>query len=237
MMDKALEKIKQFFPNDFQFYQKQFKVIEKIPGANRIFKRISTTLDKEQIKDYLNEVRYTLIFKGLGFAIEKIEPWGKEGPDLEISRNEHYLIIEIMRFKKVYPGPPEFDISMEYISDYGDIQRDITKAINKIYAKLFQINKGNEESIIAIWNDDEDMNETHVKTAVNILIDDAAKNIYEIPDHLLFILYGSKWISTRSRQQLYCFPLRNLNQAYQMNWIKEITSSIVSELIQYAMSS
>lgn len=163
IMDKALEKVNQFFPNDFQFYQKQFRIIEKIKGSHRIFERINTTSNKEQIKDYLNEVRYILIFKGLGFYIEKIEPWGKSGPDLEISQNGHHIIIEITRFNEKYPGPSEFDITMEYISDYGDIQRDVNKAIKKIYRKLFQINKSNEESIIAIWNDDKEMEEMHVK--------------------------------------------------------------------------
>ena len=231
MIEKALEKVRQFFQNDFQFYQKQFKVIEDIPGANTVFERISSSNNEEQINDYLNEVRYILIFKGLEFNIDKIEPWGKEGPDIEISRDGHRIIIEIMRFRKMYPGPPEFDISMKYISDYGNIQRDVTKAMKKIYKKLFQVNKDNEESVIVIWNDDEDMGETHVKTAVNILKDDAAKNASKIPNGLLLIIYGLKWIG---KQQLYCFPIRNLNQPYQ-KWINEINSSIVSDLVKRAM--
>ena len=234
MIEKAIGKVKQFFQNDFQFYQKQFKVIKDIPGSNRIFERISNSNNEEQINDYLNEVRYILIFKGLEFNINKIEPWGKEGPDLEISRDGHSIIIEIMRFRKIYSGPSEFDTSMMYISNYGDIQRDVTKAIKKIYKKLFQINKGNEKSIIVIWNDDEDMEETHVKTAVNILLDNAAKNTLEIPKNLLFIIYGSKWILPGNRQQLYCFPIQNLNNPYQ-KWINKINSSIVSELVQRAL--
>jgi len=234
MIEKALEKVEKFFQNDSQFYQKQFKVIKNIPGANRIFERISNSNNEEQINDYLNEIRYILIFKGLEFDIDKIEPWGKVGPDLEISRDGHRIIIEIMRFRKMYPGPPEFDISMEYISEYGNIQRDVTKAMKKIYNKFFQINKDNEESVIVIWNDDEDIEETHVKTAVNILKDNAAKNAIKIPNGLLFIIYGSKWVSCASKQQLYCFPVKNINQPYQ-KWINEINSSVVNNLVTRAM--
>ena len=234
MIEKALENVKQFFQNDSQFYQKQFQIIKDIPGANRIFERISNSNNEEQINDYLTEARYILIFKGLEFNIDKIEPWGKVGPDLEISRDGHRIIIEIMRFRKMYPGPPEFDISMEYISEYGNIQRDVTKAMKKIYYKFFQINKDNEESIIAIWNDDEDLNETHVKTAVNILKDNTDKNYLKIPSSLSLIIYGSNCVSTASKQQLYCFPVKNMNQPYQ-KWIDEINSSIVTNLVERAM--
>ena len=158
-MDKAINKIIQYLPNfDSQYLQKQFLVINQLPGAQRIFKRISSTADKEEIKDYIIEIWYSLAFVGLSFNVE-IEPLGKQGPDLKVSRDDNHAFVEIMRFRKVYSGPPEFNLSdgQEILSDYGDIYRDVEKAFRKILNKFSQI--GQENSIIAIWNDDGNMEE------------------------------------------------------------------------------
>ena len=74
-----------------------------MPRSNRVFARIAAASDKEQLEDYLAEVRYALIFCGLGFEVT-IEPGGNKGPDLSISRDGHSAVVEIMRFRKVYSG-------------------------------------------------------------------------------------------------------------------------------------
>ena len=236
-MDKAINKIIQYLPNfDSQYLQKQFLVINQLPGAQQIFKRISSTADKEEIKDYIIEIWYSLAFVGLSFNVE-IEPLGKQGPDLKISRDDNHAFVEIMRFRKVYPGPPEFNLSdgQEMLSDYGDIHRDVEKAFRKILNKFSQI--GKENSIIAIWNDDGDMEEAHVKTAVAKLSEDATKNIFSLPEGLFSILYGSEWVHLCDKKQLYCFPLKRLQHSYhQKTWQKELESSTIKELINNAIS-
>jgi len=105
-VDKALQKVEQLFNKDIaQFWHPRFKRLQLIPGVNRIFKRIASCKDIEQLQDYLTEIRYTLVFVGLRFQVE-IEPLGPKGPDLKIIRDGHQILVEITRFRKIYPGPP-----------------------------------------------------------------------------------------------------------------------------------
>lgn len=234
-MDRALRKVSQLLHETrVPMAQMYLRAIEQISGANRIFKRIASASSVEELEDYLVEIQYLLIFAGLEFQVE-IEPYGKQGPDLGISRDGRQAVVEIMRFRKVYPGPPEFDLSDEKdtLSEYGDPPRDIRKAFDKILTKLSQV--GNSESIIAIWNDDEDMEEVEVRTAVADLRDNADRKIFPLSSGLLFVLYGSKWVRTGDGKQLYCFPLRHLEQPHQINWLRELESSNVDTLIQKAL--
>lgn len=234
-MDKVLQKVELLFnKHAAQFWFKRFERLQKMPGANQIFKRITAVHDVEQLQDYLIEAVYALAFAGLGFQVE-IEPLGRKGPDLKISRDGHEILVEIMRFRKIYPGPPLLDLSDEkaILPEYGNPPRDIRKAFEKILNKFSQL--GSDEAIIAIWNDDEDMEELEVKTAVIDLRNDAAENMLSIPNGLLFVLYGSKWVGGRENRQLYCFPLRYLDQPHQLIFQKELDSSTVSRLIQLAL--
>lgn len=231
-MDKALAKIKQFYGDQAtQRYQKYLERIRQMPGANRLFKRIASASDKEQLEDYFAEIRFALIFVGLRFQVG-IEPWGSKGPDLEIVREGHSAIVEIMRFRKMFSGPPELNLSDKnlILPEYGNIPRDIRKSFEKILAKFPQI--GRQKGIIAIWNDDEDLEEAETETAVSDICSDARKGIISLPNGLLFVLYGSKWIGD---QQLYCFPVRHLDQPHQ-TWREELERATVSEHIRYALS-
>jgi hypothetical protein len=199
-------------------------------GANKVFDRLASTVDKEQLADYLIEIHYALIFAGLGFKVE-FEPSGSNGPDLGITRDGQQVVVEIMRFRKIYPGPPELDLSAEnfILPTYGNPTRDIRKAFEKILAKFVQI--GSQPRIIAIWNDDEDLEEVETKFAVNDIRSDAGQGILSLPDELLFVLYGSKRIGNK---QLHCFPFHSLNELHQM-WATELESATVSEYIQRAL--
>jgi hypothetical protein len=235
-MYKALQKASELLDDTrVPILQEYFRAIEQIPGANRIFKRIASASNREELENYLTEIRYVMIFVGLEFQVE-IEPYGKQGPDLKISRDGHQAVVEIMRFAKIYPGPPEFDLSHDngIVQEYGDLPRDIRKAFGKILAKLSQV--GDDQSIIAIWNDDEDMEEVEVETAVANLRDDANQENFSLPSGLLFVLYGSKWVRTGDGKQLYCFPLRHLDRPYQMNWKRQLESSNVDKLIGRALN-
>lgn len=231
-MDKALANVKQLLGQQAaQQNRIYFERVRPMPGANKVFGRIASAADKEQLADYLAEIQYALIFAGLRFEVE-FEPSGNKGPDLGIARGGQQAIVEIMRFRKIYPGPTVLDLSDEnlVLPAYGNPPRDIRKAFEKILAKFAQV--GSQPGIIAIWNDDEDLEEVETATAVSDVRSDAGKGILSLPSGLLFVLYGSKWIGNK---QLYCFPFRHLDQPYQ-SWKTELEMATVSNHIQRALS-
>jgi hypothetical protein len=231
-MDKALQRIGQLSNgSDLSFLQKQLERIKSMPGSGQIFKRIASAPDMEQLTDYLAEVRFALIFAGLGFIIE-IEPLGNKGPDLRIERDGHQVVVEIMRFRRIFPGPSVLDLSAVdfLLPEYGDPARDTWKAFEKILAKFPQV--GTKPSIIAIWNDEEELEDKEVEAAVYNLRKEAALQIRSLPPGLLFILFGSKWIGDK---QLYCFPVRQLDP-YLITWQQEFAASTVSELVHRALA-
>lgn len=231
-MNKALANVKQLLGEQVaQRYRRYFERAQQMPGANRVFGRIASVTDKEQLSDYLIEIQYALIFAGLGFAVE-FEPSGAKGPDLGITRDREQAIVEIMRFRQVFPGPPVLDPADEnlILPEYGNPPRDIRKAYEKIRAKFPQV--GNLQGIIAIWNDDEDLEEVETRIAVSDIRNDVGEDISSLPSGLLFVLYGSKW---EGDKQLYCFPFRRLGQPHQA-WKTELEMATVSSHIQRALS-
>ncbi len=233
-MNNALQRIEQLSDDsNLSFRQKQLERIKFMPGSGRIFRRIASASDKEQLADYLVEVKYALIFAGLGFIVE-IEPLGNKGPDLRIERDGHQVVVEIMRFRKIYPGPPMLDFSKDNFMppEYGNPKRDIRKAFEKILAKFVQV--GSEPSIIAIWNDEEELEEVDVEAAVSNLRNEAVQHIRSIPNGLLFVLFGSN-LSDIDDKQLYCFPVCQLDP-YLIKWQQEFAASTVSELVHRALA-
>lgn len=238
-IDKALEKIQQSFNNEYatKFWKAGFGKLQKMPGSNRIFRRIATTKDDEQLQDYLTEVRYALVFVGLGFQVE-IEPLGQKGPDLRVVRDRSQIFVEITRFRKIYPGPQLLDLSSKntILQEYGNPPRDIRKAFEKLLNKFPQVAAG-QEAIIAIWNDDDDMEEIEVKTAVNDLHYDAIEGKVTIPTGLLFVLYGSKWVGGVENKQFHCFPISYSNWSLQMTLMQQLETSTVLGLVQQALAN
>lgn len=229
-MDKAIRNVLKFSGESTGVYYVRFlQAIRDIAGANRMFKRIGSASSKEQIKDYLAEIRFALVFMGLEFNVD-IEPLGVKGPDLRIYRDDHEALVEIIHFRNIFTGPPQFNFLDDAAAPqpYGNEARDIIKAYEKISDKFSQL--GSKESIIAIWNDDGDMEEIEVENAVYNLWKDAAHNIGSLPSGLLFILYGSDWATLKGKQ-LYCFPVRNLNKPYK-KWKDELESCDVYMIIE-----
>lgn len=235
-MGKALEKVSQLITHpNIPLFRRQFERIQQMPGAARLLKRIASASDKEQLEDQLAEVRYVLVFAGLGFDVE-IEPFGSKGPDLRVTRDSHQAIVEVTRFRKVFPGPLILDLSNEnsMLPEYGNPPRDIRKTFEKLLAKFPQA--GDEQAIIAIWNDDGDLEDLEVETAVINLRSDAARHILTLPGGLLFVLYGSHWVRAGDKKQLYCFPLRRIEQPHQAEWQHELDTSTVWDLVQRALT-
>lgn len=232
-MEKAITNITRFFVNeDVHFMIDCFNIIQGLKGANRIFKHIAKTNDKEQIEDYFAEIKFALVFKGLGYSLE-FEPLGRKGPDLGISRNGDKITVEVTRFRKMFPGPPATDSSND-MESYGNIKRDTKKAFRKIIKKFSQTSS--YDSIIALWNDDEDLEEIEVGEAVNDLCKDKNKNNISIPDELSFVIYVSKWVNVRLNQQIYCFPLHSSLSENNKKLMNDLEKSRVSYLINSALN-
>ena len=212
--------------NEAQLWESRLERVQQLPGVSSTLKRIAAAPDREQLCDYLAEIRYALVFIGLGFQVQ-VEPLGKEGPDLEISRDGHSTVVEVKRFRQVDLGPPNLSFSSKEFLDgtfllepYGEPERDIKKIISRAVEKFEQ--RGNGESIIAFWNDDEKDIESEL--AISELRNDADQKRLSPPTGLLFVLYGSDW--QRPRQQFYCFPLGVLEKPH-INWMQELESSFV----------
>ena len=212
--------------NEAQLWEVLLERVQQLPGVSSTFRRIADAPDRDQLCDYLAEIRYALVFAGLGFKVQ-FEPLGKKGPDLGISRDGHSAVVEVKRFRQVDSDPPNLSLSSkEFLHDtfllepYGNPERDIKKIVSRIVGKFKQV--GNSVSIIAFWNENENDIETEI--AVRELCNDTAQQGFTLPPGLLFILYGSSW--RRPRQQFHCFPLRILGTP-QSNWMREFESSSV----------
>ena len=238
-MEKALQNIKRLLGEKVALlWRSRLERIQQLPGASRKFKQIATAPDKEQLDNYLAEIRYALIFTGLGFQIE-VEPLGKKGPDFKISRDNKSAFLEVTRLLTIHLGPPLISLSDKeflddtfLLSEYGNLERDIRKTCDKIACKFSQV--GDAESIIAIWNDEGDLDDFEVEQAPYSLREEYSQS-YSIPSGLSFVLYGSDWIRSQGHKQLYCFPIRTPLEPHQETWKGELEHSRVDELIQRAL--
>lgn len=233
-MQKAIENIKLLLgEQSATLVQRWFEGVRTISNSHRVFRRITFAKDKEQLADYLAEIRYALVFAGLGFDVE-FEPEGKRGPDLGIRRDGENVVVEIKRLRKTNSDLPllNLDDGKFTLPEYGNIPRDIRKAFDKILTKFRQVE--NQRGVIAIWNDDEEFEEIEVGIAVNNIRSDIKNELLVIPNDLLFVLYGSKW--QLSGKQLYCFPFQNLKQSFA-TWKTELEQATVFDHIEQALSN
>ena len=180
--------------------------IQTIKNIRTKLRLIENAPDFEQLCDYLCELRYALIFKYVGFGVEA-EPLGGEGPDFSIERESVNIMLECTRFRHVYPGPAELDSNdfSQQDGEYGDIKRDTEKAFSKIIGKFKQINA--YDSIIAIWNNEGDLEELEVANAISYIKSDSAAGRLPVPQGLLAVVYGSGWQGVGTGKQVYCFEL------------------------------
>jgi hypothetical protein len=172
------------------------------PNSIALFHTLATAADKETLLDHLAPLHYGLIFRGLGF-LPSYEPTGREGSDLLITRDEASATVEVTRFRPMNPGPPilteeEFRKDDWYLEEYGDPERDLARCLRKVTDKFRQAT--GERAIIAVWNDDEAIDEINMRLMLGGLRDYPGR-----PTGLEFVVYGSPWIG---RSQLFCFPMK-----------------------------
>ena len=235
----AIEKAHEYFNEETAvIYERSLQTYSKLPGAEKKFKEFSCA-NKLGFSDLLIEVRYALIFKGLGFEVE-IEPdIGSEETrkiDLKLQKDGEECFVEVTHFRPIptHEGPPEFNEELcEILPEYGNIEKATEKTAQKIIDKCKQL--GSRISIIALWNDDEDLEEIEVEFAVTALIERGS-----FPEGLQFILYGSNWKVYRSNEgrtktkQFHCFPVNSQMAPVFHDWIAGLEGHSAKELIRKA---
>jgi len=235
-VDKALRRIQALAGSQRAEAMEPFlERLNRMSGANRLFKRIAYARDVQQLDDCRAEILYALMFAGLAFDVS-IEPEGAEGPDLSVCRDEHSAAVEVTRFRRVHEGPPTAspaDIP-EILPNYGDPLRDVRKVREKVTSKFRQLREGT--GIVAIWNDDGDLDELEACQGVAEIAHDAVTGVLSVPPDVFLVIYASELTYCREMQQVYCFGLRAECPGYQRRWAQELEFSSVQQLLQRALS-
>jgi len=212
MKERALRRVYELLPNpDHKYCAGALDQFARLKNSVRKFKLITEATDREQMKNYLAEVRYALIFQFLAFAVEA-EPLGNNtvGPDFRISRDGDEAYVEVRRFHPTGGGPPvlrplsQMTDSDWMLEEYGNLEKEIRKVFHVTTEKFRQLHKGN--GIVAFWNSDEDLDEVSLEHAVRWFID--YPDIHPVPPGLSFVVFGSQWRQCRTAPKLYCFPVR-----------------------------
>lgn len=193
-------------------------------NANALYRRIGVARDRETILDHLATLRYALVFRSLGF-LPSFEPTGPKGPDLMIARDSVPAIVEVTRFRPMNPGP--LALGGDLLKVYGNPERDVAKALGKVKGKLQQAT--GPCAIIAVWNDDDALEDTEVRAALRDLQKDP-----DLPAGLQVVVYGSRWIG---KQQLYSFPVRPQLDVHVQQWVPEFERVRVSAAIAAAIAA
>ena len=235
-MDRALQRIQVLAGSKRAKATEPFlKRLSQMPGANGLFKRIACARDAHELDDCRAEILYALMFAGLAFQVS-IEPKGADGPDLSVSRHEYSAAVEITRFRRVHEGPPAAQAGdiPGVLPVYGDPLRDVRKVRDKVTSKFRQLREGT--GIVAIWNDDGDLEELEACQGVAEIAHDVMRGVLAAPPDVFLVIYASEWTHCRQQQQVFCFELRPELPDHQRRWAKELSSSSVQQLLQQALS-
>ena len=235
-MDRALRRIQVLAGGQrAETMEPFFERLSQMSGANRLFKRIAYARDVQQLDDYRAEMLYALMFAGLAFDVA-IEPKGAEGPDLSVCRDGYSASVEVTRFRRVHEGPPTANLSdlPKIFPAYGDPIRDVRKVYEKVTSKFRQLREGT--GIVAIWNDDGDLEDLEACQGVAEIAHDAVTGVLAVPPDVFLTIYASELTYCREQQQVYCFELRADCPDHQRRWTKELESSSVQQLLKQAIS-
>jgi len=211
--------------------------VEKMEGAGRLFKRIADAGDVDAMDDHLATARYALMFAGLAFEVV-VEPTGREGPDLSITRDGQSAVVEVTRFQRELVDPTaEVPKAIPGgLQNYGDPMRYIERRIrDKIMDKFSQLRHG--AGVLALWNDDDDLEELETSQEVAELAEEGMAGTLRVPLGLHLVVYASHWVHPGARQQVHCFELQPNCPPYLRQWRADLESSLVRDLMRRAISS
>jgi hypothetical protein len=198
------------------------------PNSTAFLHPLATAADKDALLDHVATLRYSLIFRSLGF-LPAFEPTGADGPDLLITRDGISATVEVTRFRAMNPGPPiltyeEFRRDDGFLEPYGNPQRDVAKCLRKVRDKFRQAIA--LHAIIAVWNDDEALEEVEMHIALRSFQEDPT-----LPAGLELVVYGSI-----GRSRLYSVPMKPQLGAPFQEWAQRIESVSVPAAVNASLA-
>lgn len=222
--------------HDHRVISRVVRSLPSISGGHALVRRLDRARSDAEFEDLLAEAWFAAVFRFCGYSVT-FYPDGASGPDLLITKSDSSIYVEVARFRPMNAGPSESadDADSEALPEYGNYSRDSVKVRKKIYSKFAQI--GMRTAAIAIWNDDEALEDLEFHAAVVRLRGDAA-----IPAGLEVAIYGSKWVncdvSAGGAGQFVSIPFRERLSP----WAQALThaigrvnlSSAVADLVAHA---
>ena len=235
LLGRAQEKArKSFVPREAAFWEPQLRAIKRVTNGDRVLRKIATAGDKESVRDLLAEVRFALVLIGCGFDVAA-EPRGVAGPDLEVAHGGQSLLLEVTRLRLSHEMPVMDPTSPDpMLADLGDPEPDVRRAYDKIVGKLRQLD--HQPGAIAIWNDDEVLDDLHCRTAVHRLQTDLRLGRVASASEAELVLYLSHWISS-DRADLYAWTVQGNPDPWVLGWTNRLDRQSSRDALGLALAA
>jgi hypothetical protein len=201
------EKLEQYLDTgSVNYWLSRTNKIAMIDKYQSKLNRIGRVYSKEDLNDYLAEIRYALLFLSLQYKVI-MEPCGDKGPDLKIIKDEFSALIEVTRFRPSKICQETYNMLGKQpeelkVNEYASVNECIQRIYTKVIGKFEQID--GYRSIIAIWNDSEEIDYADVKPAIKDMMSVNDGSI-DIPANLELIIFSS---FESSDKQVYSYRLK-----------------------------
>ena len=212
LLMKTVERIRGANIQPFDYCVNMIHQAAGIEGVESVFQRIIER-DDQTILDHLMEIKFGVLFKGLGFRAQ-FEPTGAKGPDLMVERDGVSAFLEVKRYRpKEAEHIPEHWGAHGTLLPYGDPNAQAQIA-DDLRCKLRQIRPrdGVEHGILAIWSDREFFEDVDFECAVREISAEAEEK------GLRFCIFGCNWESPGGG--LYCEPASRLETF--KSWLEDL---------------
>lgn len=205
-LDRAEKSLREFGFGGTYWFPILSAVLSKIHKGDRLVAKVAAASSPEEASDTLAEAYFGALFCAGGYEVE-YEPSGSKGPDFLAKGESSEFILEVTRFRPPADGLKKLSTvsgSREYDQDleYADFERDRKKAWGKIEGKFAQVKSNTLEALIAIFCEDDWLDDFEVQDASLGFKDNPAI----VPTRLLGILYRNKWTGS---EPIHFFEIRD----------------------------
>ena len=130
---------------------------------------------------------------------------------------------------------PVFDFSdpNPMLADLGDPLPDVRRAYDKIRGKMSQLNR--RPGAIAVWNDDEVLDDFHCRTAIHWVERDLETGLAASAEHLELVLYLSNWVLCTDCADLSAWTVQPLPAQWVRVWQERLDRENSRTALQAAM--
>lgn len=227
--NSVIEKLSQFLDaNPAAYWTSRLDQIMTMPGYKAKFTRIKEASSKEELYDYLAEIRYALLFKNLQYGVI-MEPNGDRGPDLKITKDDFVAFVEVTRFRPTNDPQNTYDISNSPVGElevvkYAYVDKCIQKIYSKVIGKFIQID--DYRGILALWNDSEEIDFEDILPSIRNIKSVEDRSV-KIPDNLELIIFSS---FESSDKQFHCHKLKTESNKELIELSASVESSRLNQV-------